>query len=53
MRPAHVALEEECLRILSASITLAGGESVGQSLSHIVPQYGREESPGSIGQSAR
>lgn len=39
--------------MFSASITLVGGESVGQSLFHIVPQYGREESPGSIGQSAR
>ncbi|CEG53239.1 hypothetical protein PXNS11_290143 [Stutzerimonas xanthomarina] len=33
--------------------TLAPGESIGQSLSLFVPQKGREESPGSIGRSAR
>lgn len=39
--------------MVSVTITLVGGESIGQSLFHIVPQYGGEESPGSIGQSAR
>jgi len=41
------------LFLSDSAVNLCGGESIGQSLPSFVPQKRGEESPGSIGQSAR